>query len=118
MDSIGADFRVNYKDLSLAGGYIRGEEDSTNIDKDIWFVEGEYFLYPWMALYCRYENQSADNDDNEDLARFIPGAAILIRANIKLNVEARLFSVNEPAKAVGGETNDDNRVVFRLDWVY
>jgi hypothetical protein len=117
-DRIGADARISYKDLELAGGYIYGNDDSDNTDKDLWFVEAEYFLFPWWVAYCRFEALSVGDADDEDLARFIPGLALLIRANIKATIEGRFFTENEPAKAAGGDTNDDDRVVFNLAWAF
>jgi hypothetical protein len=112
---IGGDIRLNYKDLSVAGGYIAGDDDSETIDQDLWFAEAEYWIYPWVVTYVRYEALSVDGADDEDQARLIPGAAFLIRANIKLTVEGRLYTENEPAKEAGGE-GDDDRVVFQLTW--
>jgi hypothetical protein len=114
-DRLGGDIRLNYKDLSVAGGYIIGDDDSTDTDQDLWFAEAEYWLYPWVVTYARYEALSVDGASDEDLARFIPGAAFLIRANIKLIVEGRFYTTNEPAQEAGGK-NDDDRVVFQLTW--
>lgn len=131
-DRIGADVRVNYKDLSLAGGYIRGidvkeaahgggheeemeemeEMEEGDIDKDIWFAELEYFIYPWLQPYIRYEHLSVDGADNEDKARFIIGTVILARANVKFNVEGRFYTKNEPL----ADKNDDDRIFFRVDY--
>jgi hypothetical protein len=99
----------------VAGGYIAGDDDSETIDQDLWFAEAEYWIYPWVVTYVRYEALSVDGADDEDQARLIPGAAFLIRANIKLTVEGRLYTENEPAKEAGGE-GDDDRVVFQLTW--
>jgi hypothetical protein len=117
-DRIGGDFRLNYKDLSLAGGFIRGNNDQTKEHKRIWFGEAQYFLFPWVVPYLRYENLSVKNVANEDQARFILGSAMLIRANIRANVEGRFYLKNEPAQEVGDEEKDDDQVAFRLDWSF
>jgi len=134
-DRIGADVRVNYNDLSLASGYIRGidvkgagagnggqekgnDEEGMDIDKDIWFAELEYFLYPWVQPYARYEHLSVDGSDDSDKARFIIGTVILARANVKFNVEGRFYSRNEPIVAAGGDKSDDNRMAVRLDYAF
>jgi hypothetical protein len=125
-DRIGADVRVNYKDLSLAGGYIRGIDvkeaahggghgegmEEGDIDKDIWFAELEYFIYPWLQPYIRYEHVSVDGADNEDKARIIAGTVMLARANVKFNLEGRFYTKNEPL----ADKNDDNRIFIRLDY--
>jgi hypothetical protein len=122
---IGGDTRLNYKDLSLASGYIRGN-NVQNVqfygppyeDNHIWFGEAQYFLYPWLVPYLRYENLSVQNVNHEDQARFIVGLAILIRANIKLNVEGKFFSNNQPAKLVEGNEMADDQFAFQLDWAF
>ena len=43
-DRIGADARINYGNLSLAGGYINGWNDLTKEEKHIWFGEASYFV--------------------------------------------------------------------------
>jgi hypothetical protein len=114
-DRLGGDIRLNYKDLSLAGGYIFGDDDSDDTDKDLWLVEAEYWLYPWLVTYVRYEGLSVDGADNEDQARLIPGVVLLLRANIKVTVEGRYYYKNQPANEAGGK-GDDDRVVFQLTW--
>jgi len=117
-DRIGGDARINYKDLSVAGGYIHGSNDQTEEDKDIWFGEAEYFVFPWMVPYLRYENLCVKNVNNGDQARFILGATMLLRANIRVNVEGRIYTKNEPREATGGEIKDDDQIAFRLDWAF
>ena len=47
-DRIGGDVRLNYKNLSLAGGYINGNNDQTHEQKDIWFAEASIlFFHGW-----------------------------------------------------------------------
>ena len=117
-DRIGGDIRVNYKNFSVAGGFIRGNNEQTNEDKDIWFAEAQYFLFPWMVPFVRYEDLSVKNVDNEDQARFIVGVAMLARANIRVNVEGRIFTKNEPATAAGARVSDDDQIALRLDWAF
>lgn len=124
-DRIGADARVNYKDLSVAAGYIHGDNirghvhgggahghGSTELDKDVWFAEAEYFVYPWLQPYIRYEDLSVDGSDNRDQSRFIVGTVLLARANVKFNLEGRFYTKNEPL----ADKNDDDRVFVRLDY--
>ena len=117
-DRIGGDVRLNYKNLSLAGGYINGNNDQPDEKKDIWFAEAEYFVYPWMVPYLRYENLSVKNVDNKDQGRFIVGSTMLLRANIRVNLEGRIYTTNEVTEAAGGEKKDDDQMAFRLDWAF
>jgi hypothetical protein len=117
-DRIGGDARINYMDLSLAGGYIKGDNDETNENKDIWFVEAQYFVFPWMVPYARYESLTLKNVDHGDQARLVVGSAMLIRANIRVNVEGEFYTINEPAEESGGRIKDDDMISFRLDWAF
>ena len=146
----GADARVNYKDLSLGGGYIRQNADeptapatdatatagqkiftnlgirrlslleeptTTSTTKNLWFVEGYYFVFPWLIPYARYESLTVDLPD-QDQARIIGGLAFLLRANIKLSVEYRYFTTNQPREAAGQGTHADDLLSFQLDWSF
>lgn len=116
-DRIGADARLNYKDLSVALGFITGDNDAMNEKKDIWFAEAEYFVLPWLQPYLRYENLSSDLS-NGDKSRLVVGAACLARANVKFNVEGRFYTKNDPIEAATGDKNDEDRVVVRLDYAF
>jgi len=116
-DRIGADARGNYKDLSVALGFITGDNDATNENKDIWFAEAEYFVFPWLQPYLRYETLSSDVS-NGDQSRFVVGTVLLARANVKFNVEGVFYSKNEPIEAVTGDKNDEDLVVVRLDYAF
>ena len=102
----------------MAGGYIHGSNDQTEVNKDIWFGEAEYFVLPWVVPYLRYENLSEKNVDNGDKERFVVGSALLIRANIKVNVEGEFYTKNEPIEAAGGEAKDADQISAQLDWAF
>ncbi len=126
-DRYGVDARVNYKDISLALGYIKGDnvrghihgggaygEGKTEVDKDIWFAEAEYFVYPWLLPYLRYEDMGVYGSPDNDQSRIIAGTAILVRANVKFIIEGRFYTKNEPRM----EKNDDDRMFFRIDYAF
>jgi hypothetical protein len=120
-DRIGGDVRINYKDFSLAGGYIHGSRDSKDYseeNKNIWFGEGYYFVFPWLVPYLRYENLTVTNVNNMDQARIIVGAAMLLRANIRVNLEGEFYTKNEPVEAEGGEKKDADQIALQLDWAF
>ena len=54
-----------------------------------WFVEADYVLKPWLIPYLRYDAISRDNFRSVD--RIVPGAVILVRANMKVTVESQLY---------------------------
>ncbi|MGA3086738.1 MAG: hypothetical protein ABSE95_18450 [Thermodesulfobacteriota bacterium] len=128
----GADLRVNYKDLSLGAGYIRetgnvanttlnqppSTTSSTNTTQNLWFIEGHYFVFPWLIPYARYESLTVETANNQDLARIIGGLAFLIRANIKLNVEYMYYTINQPREAAGQDKSADDLLSFQLDFTF
>ncbi|MDO8738867.1 hypothetical protein [Candidatus Deferrimicrobium sp.] len=117
-DRYGLDVRLNYKDLSLIGGFARGDNDGANEIQDHWFGEAIYFAYPWLQPFVRYETLSS-NLANKDQARIIAGASILARANVKVTVEGRVYTKNDPAvAAAGGSKNDDDRILARLQFAF
>jgi hypothetical protein len=117
-DRYGVDVHLNYKDLTLAGGFARGDNDTAVEKQDIWFGELIYFAYPWLQPFVRYEHLSSDKAD-KDQARIIAGSAILARANVRVTVEGRFYTKNDPAVATaGGSKNDDDRIVARLQYAF
>ena len=147
-DRFGGDIRVNFKDLSLGGGYIRQQADvtettppettppdeakkfsllakrtlleestTTNTTKNLWFVEGHYFVFPWLIPYARYESLTVDTAD-QDQARIIGGIAFLLRANIKLSMEYRYYLTNQPREAAGQGRSADDLLSFQLDYSF
>ncbi len=125
-DRFGADVRVNYKDLSFAVGYIDGDDIAGHghggsvelADKEVFFAEAEYFILPWIQSYVRYENLDVDAQDPGDQARVVLGSVLLARANVKFNVEGTFYTDNDPREAAGGDKNDDDRLVLRLDYAF
>jgi hypothetical protein len=117
-DRYGVDVRLNYKDLSLIGGFARGDNDGANEIQDHWFGEAIYFAYPWLQPFARYEVLSSSLAD-QDQARIIAGASILARANVRVTVEGRVYTTNDPAEAkAGGSRNDDDRILARLQFAF
>jgi hypothetical protein len=117
-DRYGGDIRWNFKDFSLGGGYIREKADITDAAKNNWFLEGQYFVFPWLIPYARYEVLNVDNTGDQDKSRIVGGLAVLLRANIKLNVEYRYYTNNKPRETTGGSTHDDDLLSFQLDFSF
>jgi hypothetical protein len=122
---LGIGAQVKYRDLKIGGGFAWGDNDNPygtlsgeSVDSRAWFVEFEYFIYPWLVPSLRFETLDFDLPDvpglrrNQDQARFILNVDTLIRANIRLISEARLATEDERF----AEDNDDNRVSFRMEF--
>ena len=119
IDRYGLDARWKYMNLSLAAGWAKAHSKSANedTDKNVLFAEAYYFVFPWLQPYARYEVFSTDVTSG-DQTRLVVGAAVLARANIKLNLEAMFYTKNEPATAAGMDSDVDNRVFLRLDFAF
>lgn len=117
IDRFGGDVRGRWRDLTVEGGYVTINDDIANMDKEVWYGEVQYFVYPWLQPYFRYEILS-DDRPNEDQARWLLGAAILARANVKFNVEGLIYTDNEPREIAGENKNLDNRILARLDFAF
>ena len=123
-DRVGADARASYKDLQVGVGYITGKNDDPATPepekKNVWFAEAEYFVFPWMQPYVRYEQVTSNlhDADHGDKSRFIVGAALLARANVKFNLEGKMFTKNEPAELSTGSKHREDQVVVRLDFAF
>lgn len=119
----GIDARLNYQDLSLAAGYAKEDNDTgSSLDQKVWFAELEYFVFPWMQAYVRYSVFDDDDDvnDDKDQARFIVGTALLARANVKVNVEGRIYTENDvyDNPSTKKDKDIDDRVFVRLDFAF
>jgi hypothetical protein len=126
---VGADIRLNYNDLSLVGGYAWGKDKSKTFgfgsppEQNIWFAEGDYFIFPWMVGYLRFEFMNVSNSDNSEAeysnrARFVPGVVCLVRANIKAALEGEFYSEDKFATAAGHGTDFYNSLVLSINWAF
>jgi hypothetical protein len=117
IDRFGLDSRLNYKDLSVAIGWATKNDDVTDMEDDVWFVDSNYFLYPWLIPYIVYETYTPEAA-NGDQSRILLGISVLARANIKLNLEGRFYTENEPREAAGLDKNLDDRIFLRVDFAW
>lgn len=122
------------KDFTASTGFLWGTNDnpygtltSDEADTNSWFVEGSYFLYPWLVPTVRYEMVSYDLPDlaglqqEQDKAQVVLSLKALIRANVTLTVEGRLSTKHEKYTEDGNnatEKNDDDLVALRLDFAF
>jgi hypothetical protein len=109
----GGDINWYWNDLNVFGGYLHGRDDFVDdegavapVDFDMFFVQADYVLWPWLIGVVRYEQ--AEPDTHDTIRRVVPHITALYRANIKLLVESRL----DP-----DDVNFDN-VLFGLDFSY
>ena len=114
---LGPGVRWKYNDFALNVGYMFGQNDNPygdfgteSVDSQAWFIEAEYFMFPWLVNTCRYESMKVDldsgifhEDPNAELQRVIVSAKALVRANLSLTAEARFNTKEEgPTGSIGG----------------
>lgn len=122
-----------YRDLQIGAGYIFGENEAPygaltkrDVDSRAWFVEAQYFVFPWLIPNIRYEGLHLDLPltnaviTRADRERFIVGVKALLRANVSLAIEGRFYTKDErqTKMMMKGETNDDNQVVISANFAF
>jgi hypothetical protein len=86
---IGLDFNVNLSSLNLYGGIIKGEDAPEENEKyNLYFVQADYSIYPWLMGVCRYEQANPNTADG--ISQIVANVSALYVANIKFLAETRL----------------------------
>ena len=99
----GGDIRIKYRKLELFGVGLIGHDNNHSVDTEAQtisiapaitytggFVGGNYWIYPWLIGYMRYDFVNSPTDFANGVSqfqtrnRFSPGFQIHVRANIKL----------------------------------
>jgi hypothetical protein len=90
------------------------------INENIWTVDAQYFLYPWLVPYVRYELVDVTNASGLNKSRLVAGVTALAVANVRLNMEGRYYLQNQPANLPGVDpsTIDSNQVDIRLQFAF
>ncbi|HWP49136.1 MAG TPA: hypothetical protein VNM22_18420 [Candidatus Limnocylindrales bacterium] len=129
----GIGIQGKYRDFKIGTGYIWGSNGNPygtlsdkSVDSRSWFIEGEYFIYPWVIPSLRYEALSLDLPDvpglqrDQDRARFITSLTFLVRANVKVLVEGRFATKDERfTKATPASSkHSDDAVDLSLDFAF
>lgn len=59
----------------------------------VYYLQGNYVIYPWLIGYARYEWEDKDTDSDvvEPVNSIIPGITVMARANIKFILEFKKF---------------------------
>jgi hypothetical protein len=90
------------------------------INENIWTVDAQYFVYPWLVPYARYELVDVTNVDGLDKQRLVAGVTMLVVGNVRVNVEGRYYFQNQPLNLPGVDpsTIDSSQVAARLHWAF
>jgi hypothetical protein len=100
---VGADLRFKYRHLELYGVGLHGHDQNhvvnaagigfqgtTPVTFSGGFAGANYWIYPWMIAYMRYDFVNSPTDflngvsQHNTRNRFSPGFQVLVRANIKI----------------------------------
>jgi hypothetical protein len=95
---LGGEFDWWFRNLNVFGLYMRQSDDDPRgtgetIDTDAWFVEANYVFYPWLQGLVRYGESSQDfsvRADPETQKFLVPALIFVVRANVKLALEAQM----------------------------
>jgi len=98
----GGDVQLNYQGLKVnAGGAYRTDNQpftgsNASANTFTYFVEGNYFVYPWLIPVIRYEAFTVDpgNSGSSTDLRIIPSIQTLVRANLRAYISMNLEQPN------------------------
>lgn len=108
---VGGDLSIFFSDLNVFGGVIFGADEKVMASKlianeyNLFFVEGNYIVFPWLIPVVRYEQANTENalpvqsmpgmdmGGTQGPRRLVMSVTCLLRANVKFIAEAP-FDVN------------------------
>jgi hypothetical protein len=90
------------------------------INENIWTVDAQYFLFPWMVPFARFELVDVTNASGLNKSRIVMGVSMLVVGNVKINLEGRYYFQNQPINLPGVDptTIDSNQVDIRFQWAF
>lgn len=106
---VGAGLQQKYRDLTVAAGYVYGQNDRPYgdlspdaVESHTLYTEGSYYVYPWLIPYVRYEALFLDLPEDvaglnpeHDTQRVMFGIKAMVRANIAVTLETTVFLEGE-----------------------
>jgi hypothetical protein len=117
-------FKVNayINRLNLFGAYVHGGDlvlargrGKPHINSNVWFTEGDVVLLPWIMGIFRYD-QGIGQQDFLRVKRFTPGVSMMLRANVVLSAEARMYFGDKNSVLNGDSVH--NGAAFRLSFFF
>jgi CheY-like chemotaxis protein len=91
----GVDARLNYRRNYLLAGFVRGKDENPfntalrDVQSTAWFVELDRVFLPWVIGALRYERLQVDGKSS--VTQVTPNVTLLVRANIRVSLEAFLI---------------------------
>lgn len=105
---VGSDLRISYANLDLYGAGVYGRDRTPvagltdEVDSFVWFIGGDYVVFPWLITSLRYEDENIWDSGTPDIEKFVTSLLIFPRANIRLTSEFSYF----PEWDDGNDGND------------
>ncbi len=104
--------------LNVFGAYARGTDDllgsaSRTVTARASMVQADYLLLPWVMPTVRMEKTTFS--DRQDVVVLVPSLSLLVRANVRVLAEGRLY--NDARSAAGARVNSNDGVV-RLEFLF
>jgi len=130
---VGGGARLLVRDLDLSVGLVRGRHDNpwftspqTGTDGLSWYARADYTFYPWLLGRVLYEQLEWDEpagggvgtgyEGSLDQERIVFGPVASVRANLRVLLEAELYTRHRAAE-VNGLAQPSN-VWVRIDYVF
>lgn len=97
---LGFDFRALYSRFELGAAYVRGTDENLlvsgvtgDVVSDVYFVEGQAMIFPWMFTVIRYENEKQEQRSATltEVDNLVVNLTMLQRANIRWTLEGVKF---------------------------
>jgi hypothetical protein len=116
------DVRGNSGDLDVTAGVVLGSDDNAGNDdvrvgSEVYFLEAQYVIYPWLIALARGEwlefdlPGGDDSLDSSEVRRLVISATALVRANLKFIVEGRFDDG-------GGDRQGGEALLLALDFSF
>ena len=108
-------FKVNaYLDrLNVFGAYVHARDTlprGTPIDSNAWFIEGDVVTVPWIVGIVRYD-QAVGNAKFLQVKRVVPAVSMMIRANVILSAEGKIYLGGEKNALLNGDVEHNSAAV-------
>lgn len=104
--------------LNVFGAYARGTDDllgsaARTVSARAGMVEADYLLLPWVMPALRVEKTTFS--DRQAVVVVVPSLSLLVRANVRVLAEGRLY--NDARSASGARVNSNDGVI-RLEFLF
>lgn len=106
------------KSLNVYGAFVRGEDQLRGVSRrtiktSAIMAEADYQLLPWVMPTFRFEK--TNYSDRRNMVLLIPAVSLLVRANVRVLAEGRLYN---RLQASGTDRTGLNEGLVRLEFLF